>query len=551
MGIIYKKYIKKEEGGSMESIFSQSSPGSSGSIFDQKDSGKDESIYAVDSSSTGSGSIYEKKKEASPTSILDGANNNQSVFASTAQTMGGGTPEGMNNDLTNLNQRGMHYGGNSVIDAMRGTQARRLNNDGGAASLAESYGDSSLDTRFVGGKYNTTLTDIYQDRTKFEASMGIMTGMVTKDREDDDLKAESSSFMNKYDDKMTAQQKEITSHNMKHMTSLEKGINKKNISNLTASEQDLYQDTIKNMTGGDREQYLKNFEMLSRTEKRAYMDAVKNLSGIELTEFQRKFSQLAPSQREEALKKFNDTQSDAIPKNPYGKYKSLDELQEKMSNEEHKDNISGGKAEKEHQIVQDFRKLDLDTKIKMIKGNQLPEGLPNEEKQRALRELNDRNFAEKKAKNKKAEAELKVKQKKEKKELEAIEYQNMLREKRENERAERRGVKRKGKDGKPIINKERYDPTKNYELVEGAEALQSGRIPVEDIDDELELDDEDSKIPLDDSIVTQQLKLKETKVKDGEFEVFRSKKPTIYDEEPENLIKPKSVSSIIDLIKKV
>jgi len=76
-------------------------------------------------------------------------------------------------NVSDLNVRGSNYGNMNLLDRMRGLQANRLNMETDSVSLSEQYSDASLDKRAMGGMYNTTLSDIYNDKTKYAAHHGL------------------------------------------------------------------------------------------------------------------------------------------------------------------------------------------------------------------------------------------------------------------------------------------------------------------------------------------------------------------------------------------
>jgi len=159
-----------------------------------------------------SGDLMDKyKNESSSTSSYGGStlfsggeNKQKSVFDTISSTGQSGSPfdalsmnkesEGSimvqkgtflqeGNIAHDLNVRGQRYGQMSVTDKMRGIQANRLNIDSDSVALEESYADKSLDKRTMNGLYNTTISDIYGDRAKFEAYHGLITDGMIEERE--------------------------------------------------------------------------------------------------------------------------------------------------------------------------------------------------------------------------------------------------------------------------------------------------------------------------------------------------------------------------------
>ena len=122
-----------------------------------------------------------------------------------------------------LNVRGKRYGQMSILDKMRGIQANRLNTDSESVSLAEGYADKSLDKRVMNGRYNTTITDLYQDKTKYDAYFGLISDGIVEIKENAQI--HSDSDISQLED--TKPIKEINNFN----------INEKNVnSDLKANE---------------------------------------------------------------------------------------------------------------------------------------------------------------------------------------------------------------------------------------------------------------------------------------------------------------------------
>jgi len=154
-----------EAGSGVGSVFGNESKESNSSPFEVKSGGMSEAFNS-DSGSVFGGENMNKKFEARGMEL-----GNEDKYKA-SYLVGDST-------LASLNVRGGNYGGMDVLDRMRGVQANHLNNETGSVSLAEQYSDASLDKRAMDGMYNTSLSDIYSDKTKYAAHHGLMTdGMV-------------------------------------------------------------------------------------------------------------------------------------------------------------------------------------------------------------------------------------------------------------------------------------------------------------------------------------------------------------------------------------
>ena len=355
-------------------------------------------------------------------SPFDAPSSSQEGLPSLTSSIGLNSADGPSN-LTNLNGRIENYGGNSVIDAMRGAQGRRLNNNAEAVSLAEMYGDASLDTRFAGGAYNVTLSDIYADRNKFEVAMGIQTGMILRDRENDDL--EYNSQLDSYGNG---------------------NIKTKNLSPFSKESIDL-----------------NNGKVLSPFSRES----------IDLN--QPKIAKSVDSLIESYQKRDEDSKNISMEENilPFGaslkKHKSYDDMVESTLNSSHSEYIremvvvagikglDNGKmnSEEENAIVQEFRKKPQEEKLKMIKDNKLPNGLPVAEKQKVLSEQKKIEEKEKKEIKKKNILDAKIKLKADKRKASNLEFENKLR----NNGSEKKEVDKKEVDKKEKLNKRKKSLT--------------------------------------------------------------------------------------------
>lgn len=118
-----------------------------------------------------------------------GSDNNESIYMNNnSDTNNDLVSSYMSNDngidirKSAFNVRASNYGNLSIVDKMRGVQSNRLNMDADI-TLTEMYADKALDTRFGGGQYNVTITDIYQDSDLFNEYHGLNTDGKIKIRE--------------------------------------------------------------------------------------------------------------------------------------------------------------------------------------------------------------------------------------------------------------------------------------------------------------------------------------------------------------------------------
>lgn len=127
-------------------------------------------------------------------SIFD--NNTSSPFDSLNQMENYG--ELRENPNNYFNFKAQHLGEIGVIERMVGLVANREDMSFGDISLAETYKDSMLNTRVMGGIYNKTLTDIYKNKDDWLRLQGAMSlGGMIKGENDAEIEHESSLFENK------------------------------------------------------------------------------------------------------------------------------------------------------------------------------------------------------------------------------------------------------------------------------------------------------------------------------------------------------------------
>lgn len=174
------------------------------------------SIYSEGGHSSIEGSFASRENESSMTSIftadlhstgakssdITGMNSNNqvesgSIYDTNQEGHMGGMYMDENNIANDFNVRASNYGGNSIVDKMRGIQANRLNNDTEGVSITEMYNDSSLDTRVGGGQYNVTISDIYSDEAKFKAYHGLYTDGKIDENENYQIDTETGQEANK------------------------------------------------------------------------------------------------------------------------------------------------------------------------------------------------------------------------------------------------------------------------------------------------------------------------------------------------------------------
>jgi len=153
-----------ESSGGISSMFGDNKQEGNSSPFEAKSGGMSEAFGA---------------REDSPESIFGGGNSNKK-FEARGMELGNEDKYKASylvgdSTMASLNVRGSNYGGMNLLDRMRGVQANHLNNETGSVSLAEQYSDGSLDKRAMDGMYNTTLVDVYSDKTKYAAHHGLMT----------------------------------------------------------------------------------------------------------------------------------------------------------------------------------------------------------------------------------------------------------------------------------------------------------------------------------------------------------------------------------------
>jgi hypothetical protein len=99
------------------------------------------------------------------------SNNNKSVFSDL---------NNKNYSLTNV--RGVNQNNFSPLDKMRGILGAKADIDN-SISLTETYLDKRVDTKVMGGKYNQTIVDIYNDDKLFKANFGLFTDGFVKENE--------------------------------------------------------------------------------------------------------------------------------------------------------------------------------------------------------------------------------------------------------------------------------------------------------------------------------------------------------------------------------
>ena len=179
---------------------------SGGSIFDNSNIGG--SIF--DSPQQSSSSIFSKGN--STPSIFSSQGEQNNPFASSVESsnneslfMGKGSYMNENSNAHALNVRAQRYGDFSIVDKMRGVIANKRNLDGDSVSLAESYSDKSLDKRAMGGLYNVTITDIYQDSAKFQAHHGLFADGFVSEAENVNIETDSVGPLGKKDNPLIIQ----------------------------------------------------------------------------------------------------------------------------------------------------------------------------------------------------------------------------------------------------------------------------------------------------------------------------------------------------------
>lgn len=197
------------------------SPFEAKSPFD-KAGQKDQSPFGVSNPFGGigdemsSGSFFDKEiKNTEISKVEQSRSGGQSfdmevkgTFASTSNDQYG---NGMNGDYEDknsisgqMNIRAKNMENLSLIDAARGQQARRIDNDGGEVSIAEMYNDSSLDTRVGGGQYNVTISDIYTKKELYMGFHGLNTdGHISAQDEAAEFKAVDQMIVNENADAMS------------------------------------------------------------------------------------------------------------------------------------------------------------------------------------------------------------------------------------------------------------------------------------------------------------------------------------------------------------
>ena len=154
--------------GNIESVFGGNSSSSGGDLISQ---------YKQDNNSGGGSPFDALSLNTGGSSFETNKTSQESVF----QQKGAFMQE--DSIASDLNVRAQRYGQMSVLDKMRGIQANKLNTEEDSVSIAESYADSALDKRVMNGLYNTTITDLYADRTKYEAFHGLITDGKVEERE--------------------------------------------------------------------------------------------------------------------------------------------------------------------------------------------------------------------------------------------------------------------------------------------------------------------------------------------------------------------------------
>lgn len=133
-------------------------------------------------------------------SIFGGGNNNEdSIFGGSSAfdslDLMSNYGELRENPNNYFNFRAQHLGTIGVVERMAGLVAHREDMSFGDISLAETYKDSALNTRVMGGIYNKTISDMYKNRDDYLRLQGAYTlgGMITEGGS----KKESSPFDNK------------------------------------------------------------------------------------------------------------------------------------------------------------------------------------------------------------------------------------------------------------------------------------------------------------------------------------------------------------------